>query len=472
MAAILIQCGLAASQDARFDSEASAIQQKHESTHSSDPLITCSSCYGDILDLYKARYLTSPPADLLKDSSPSPQAEWFTSAPSFLEKLADLIEQAKQYQIHPRLIDEHVKQQKERWYADNLTTLRLKSMVKEEDRAAISENLERFNAGSAPIEELMTAVSASLKRLKGNESPPIDDLPGRLLAATSHAERTEVLKEAFFVTPSQLTEGSRSGEVPEAHAKYYNMLSQDNASMEQVKDAILSDYQKLSSAQDEIKKVEARLAELRRGQAAYELEKAKKAAKKKRLAEQQKSVVSDELSNLPPCSVCQHSVNPTNFRVCTVCALLVGYDLEGAKKTVYCGFDCLHEGYRNHLKTHSCSSGSTCVHARTDSSRRQMLNNHASHDDDINMTDPLPTPGDLRFCRECVDNLKKPTAWCSPACVRANYAQHHEQVHGGDRMDINGQLQDIDLDSHHYTISLADAVKVWEARNGGVRLEE
>lgn len=346
MTAILLQCALAAAQDARFDSGASAIQQNHTATHGDDPLIACSSCYGSLLDLYKARYFNCPPADLLKDPSLSSQGEWFTSAPpSFLGKLADLIEKAKQYQIHPGLIDEHVKKQKERWYADSLTTLRLRSMVQDEDKAAIAEQLERFTAGSAPIEELMTAVSTSLKKLSGSESPPIDDLSKGLLAATNHTERIEVLKEALFATPSQPTDGSPSGEVPEVHAKYYNMLAQDNASMEQVKDAILSDHQRLSSAQDEIKKVEARLAELRRGQAAYELEKAKKAENKKRLAEQQRSVIPDGLTNLPPCSVCRNPVNPSSFRLCTVCALLSGYELEGAEMTVYCGFECEHEGY-------------------------------------------------------------------------------------------------------------------------------
>ncbi|KAK4682891.1 hypothetical protein QC764_120210 [Podospora pseudoanserina] len=481
MTAILLQCALAAAQDARFDSEASAIQQNHAATHGDNPLIACSSCYGSLLDLYRARYFNCPPADLLKDPSLSSQGEWFTSAPpSFLEKLADLIEKAKQYQIHPGLLDEHVKKQKERWYADSLTTLRLRSMVQDEDKAAIAEQLERFTAGSAPIEELMTAVSTSLKKLSGSKSLPIDDLSRGLLAATNHTERIEVLKEALFATPSQPTDGSPSGEVPEVHAKYYNMLAQDNASMEQVKDAILSDHQRLSSAQDEIKKVEARLAELRRGQAAYELEKAKKAENKRRLAEQQRSVIPDGLTNLPPCSVCRNPVNPSSFRLCTVCALLSGYELDGAEMTVYCGFECEHEGYRNHLKAHSCSAGPTCVHARVDSSGGRQIpnNNHAAHDEDTKMSDVLATPADVRFCKECVVNLKKPTAWCSPACVRAHYAQHHEKVHvggaadGDDRMDTNGGLEGVDFDSQHYIISLADAVKEWEARNGGVRLEE
>ncbi|KAK4175690.1 hypothetical protein QBC36DRAFT_189266 [Triangularia setosa] len=479
MTAILVQCALAAAQDARFAAEASTVHQNHQTTHAinnfqngngptdHDALICCPPCYGRILDLYKARYFGNPPADLLKDPLLLPRGEWFTAAPpSFLEKLADLIEQAKQYQIHPRLIDEHVRKEKERWYADSLTTLRLRSMVEEEDRIAIADKLEEFAAGSAPIEELMAVVSASLRKLTGNDGLPITDLPEKLLAATNHSERVEVLRKVLFMASPQPTEGGQSGEVPEAHKKFYNMLEQDNASMEQVKDKILEERQDASSVPDKIEKLQTRLAELKRAQSAHALERAKKAANKKRLAEQQRSVT--ELYNLPPCSVCHNPVNPGDFKACTLCALLVGYEVEGAEKTVYCSPECLRDGYPNHLKTHHCSSGPTCVHATKD---------HAQHDHDTEMTDSLPTPGDLRFCRECFVNLKKPTAWCSPACVRAHYLQHHEQVHvgvanGGDRMEINGQPEDVDLDSHSHTIPLADAVKDWEARNGGVRLEE
>ncbi|KAK0723797.1 hypothetical protein B0T21DRAFT_350949 [Apiosordaria backusii] len=484
----LLQCALAAAQDARFASEASKIHQIHQTTHVTnnaqngndatphDALIGCPSCYGSILDLYKARYFSNPPADLLKDPSLSHQGDWFTSTPpSFLVKLVDLIDQAKQYKIHPRLIHEHVRKEKERWYVDNLTTLGLRSMVEGEDKMAIAEKLEEFTAGSAPIEDLTALVSASLKKLVGNESLPASDLPEKLLAAMNHAERVEVLREAFFMTPSPSTEDGQSGEVPETHKKFYNMLSQDHASMEEVKDKILGERQHASSTQEQIEKVKTRLAELKRAQSALALEKAKKAANKKRLAEQRKSVVPEELYNLPPCSVCHKSVNPSAFKVCTFCILLVGYEVEGAEKIVYCSHECLSEGYPTHLKSHYCSSGSSCVHAARNPSPRHSLSNHTQHDDDIEMTDPLPTPADLLFCKECLVNLKKPTAWCSPACAHAHYSQHHEKMHlgaanGDDRMKIDGHSEDVDIES--LTIPLADAVKDWEVRNGGVRLEE
>ncbi|KAK4200301.1 hypothetical protein QBC40DRAFT_265182 [Triangularia verruculosa] len=487
MTAILLQCALAAAQDARFASEASKIHQKHQATHVTnntqsgndptphDAVIGCQSCYSNILDLYKARFFSNPPADLPKDPSLSHQGEWFTSAtPSFLEKLADLIDQAKQYKIHPRLVDEHVRKEKERWYADNLTTLRLRSMVEEEDREAIAEKLEEFTAGSASIEHLMIVVSASLRKLAGNESLPAADLPERLLAATNHPERVEILKKALFMTSSPSTEGGQGGEVPEAHKKFSDMLSQDNSSMEQVKDKILEERQHASSIQDQIEKVKTRLAELRRAQSAYALEKAKKAENKKRLAEQQqKSAVPEELYNLPPCSVCHNAVNPGSFKVCTFCTLMVGCEVEGAEKTVYCSADCLHEGYPKHLKSHHCSAGSSCVHATGNPSRPlQKHDKHGHHD--VEMEDPLPVPDDTRFCKECLVNVKKATAWCSPACALVHYLEHRQEVHasvinGDVKMEINGYVEDVDFNS--VTITLVDLVKDWETRNG-VRLEE
>ncbi|KAK4189202.1 hypothetical protein QBC35DRAFT_380818 [Podospora australis] len=476
----VIVCAGADSPDATSPSAGtlSAFSQPDGPTSPDDPvlrtLFECTSCYHALLDLYLTQYLI--PRQTYYD-------EWYTSVErQFVAELSKLTALAKDYKIHPEDLDGRVNKEKRRWYIENLTSLRLKLLVEgDTERNALAVKVEEAAAGKGDLDELIDLVSEALPGLGADEWP--EEVPAKLLAAENRDQKVGVLKDAFLSS----TNHKGRPTIPRGHQKYVEML-EDGRSMEHVIDRILEESQKATNARKELGKAKARLEELRRGRAAHELQKKRK-AQRRELAEKNK--VPDVMYDLPPCATCRKQPNPRKFKACTICTLLVGNGVHGLPRTVFCSADCEKKGYPTHAATHKCASGSTCLHGRSTrkpkpqqrpgtrsqkrppapplfrqavtsgapiSGRNAMPirsgnhhhHNHTyhahNHDPSNNPHNPhnphnhkgslangtshlAPGPRDMRFCKECLLTLKKQTIFCCEACACQNYKQHCIDAH-------------------------------------------
>ncbi|KAK4125050.1 hypothetical protein N657DRAFT_670887 [Parathielavia appendiculata] len=415
------------------------------------------------------------------------QQEWFTSRRAFLSEFDSLIDSAKEYQIPPQTIDDRVREERSRWYAERVRGSLLRLMVEDPSgREEVFEKLEDLsipNAGGDPIGLAMEIAQFLSKGPLGSsaaEQGVAKDLPERLATANTDAGKAEALKEEFFKADD--------GTVPEDHQKYLDMLLYQGSSMEQVVDRILEERQAATGARDQTNKLNQRLDELRRARAAHEAQKTRKAQRRESLAQQK---VPDELYELPACAVCGNTTNPGDFFCCSICTILASSGVQ-EKQTVFCSETCDKEGHPAHIATHTCSSGLFC----TQQQHPQPRPGTTAHGSDKYITDggtSAPSQNDIRFCTECLTTLKQASIWCSLACADANFQTHREQVHIPARnrlgLAVNDeqQLEYLPLPDNNtgdgsgsrkyrakdvggFTTSLGEAVQEWEEQNR-VRLQ-
>ncbi|KAL2172613.1 hypothetical protein VTG60DRAFT_4732 [Thermothelomyces hinnuleus] len=531
MPELLLQSALTTSRSQQLAAEAAEIRSScrdRQGDHKS--LVTCPQCYEAVLDAFRSRYLGSSPNSGAEGpgSGQKQQAarqEWFASRPAFVSALNLLVDSAKEYQISPREIDDRVREERARWYAERVRSLLLRLMVEDPSgRGAVFEKLEDLSSGDAVA--LAREVADILS--KGPFAPEQGTAEGvaeKLLAASASdetADKAEVFREAFFT--------AEDGTVPEDHQKYLDLLLHQGLSMEQVVDRILEERQTATGAREQTEKLNQRLDELRRARAAHEAQKTRKAQRRESLAQQK---VPDELYELPACAVCGGETSTEEYFTCSICTILAGAGVQD-KTTVFCSEKCEQQSHPSHAATHTCSSGLSCIQLREPHRQTPKETNTSSNgqnqdqQQDMPMTDapPLANTGDnggdddgnnnnnhnhnddndnssssssssssdaneLHFCTECLTCLKQPTTWCSLACADASFPSHREEVHLPLRKKLGlgetadeAQLESIEpgaaeddgrgryrvKDIRAVTTSLGDAVKEWEGRNK-VRLQ-
>ncbi|KAK4242027.1 hypothetical protein C8A03DRAFT_29769 [Achaetomium macrosporum] len=469
MPELLLQSALSAFKSKQLAAEAAQIKANCRAQHGeTESLVSCPQCYETLLEALRLRYLSPSPATPGATTLPRDQQqrrqqerEWFTSRRAFLSALDLLVDSAKQYEISPQAIDERVREERSRWYADRVRNSLLRLMV--EDPAgcgAVFEKLEDLSTpttvggGGDPV-GLAREVAEILSSGPLAAEQIADDLPEKLAAAQDRAGSVEVLKEAFF--------NAEDGTVPEDHRKYLDMLTQQDMTMEQVVDRILEERQAAAGAKGQADKLNQRLDELRRARAAHEAQKSRRAQRRESLAQMK---VPDELYELPRCAVCGDAPSATDYFCCSICTILSGAGVQ-QEQTVFCTPTCEEKGHAPHAEKHVCTSSLNCIQAQ------QNAQPNTTGDGDTHMEEAPPAPSDLRFCTECLTSLKKPTMWCSLVCAEANFQPHIEDVHIPERKNsdagINGQNDDTN-DIRVLTISLAEAVREWEGRNR-VRLQ-
>ncbi len=320
MTEILIQSVQTERKGAQLADEASQLRQ-HCSTDHADKkdLIECPECYEKIIESFRSRYLSSA------------ENEWFSSRRVFLQDLATMLDSVKEYRIDPKAVDDRIREERSRWYAETVRSSILRLMVEDTaTREVVFEKLEDtqsdFTASAPEITKLLT------------ESPifprdqVLEGLPERLVAAKESEERIEVLKEAFLSMNAGAGEGSPAV-VPEDHQKYLQML-QNGLSMEQMVDRVLEERQTAVTSRDQAEKLKQRLHELRRARAAHEAEKSKKERKRARLAEEIR--VPDELYDLAPCLACGRVPETKDFYSCPICTVFASWKVQDSKPVVYC----------------------------------------------------------------------------------------------------------------------------------------
>ncbi|KAL2161203.1 hypothetical protein VTH06DRAFT_8423 [Thermothelomyces fergusii] len=297
MPELLLQSALTTSRSQQLAAEAAEIRSACRARHGRhESLVTCPPCYEAVLDAFRARYLGPAPrqAGAGAVTGPRQQAarrEWFASRPAFVSALGLLVDAAREYRISPGEIDDRVREERARWYAERVRSLLLRLMVEDPaGRGAVFEKLEDLSSGDA------VALAREVADLLGRGPfAPERGGPGPegIAEKLSAADEAEVLREAFFT--------AEDGTVPEDHQKYLDLLLRRGLSMEQVVDRILEERQTATGARDQTDKLTQRLDELRRARAAHEAQKTRKAQRRESLARQK---VPDELYELPPCAVC------------------------------------------------------------------------------------------------------------------------------------------------------------------------
>ncbi|EAQ89929.1 hypothetical protein CHGG_06548 [Chaetomium globosum CBS 148.51] len=494
MPELLLQSALAASRSKDFAVRAAQIKSDCHGQHGDhESLVSCAPCYELLLDALRARYFGSSSSTSDTGAAPDPTQEWFASRPGFLSALKPLIDSAKEYQIAPKAIDDHVQEERGRWYAERVRSSLLRLMVEDpHGRGTVFEKLQDLStatAGGDPVALAREVADILRKGPLAPESGEDSHLPERVAAASDVAAETEVWRDAFFKT--------KDGTVPEDHQKYVNMLLYHRLSMEQVVDRILDERQTAMGAREQTDKLNQRLDELRRARAAHEAQKTRKAQRRESLAQQK---VPGELYDLPRCAACGEEPRTEDYFTCSICTILAE---AGAvpKQTVFCSERCEQQGHLSHAETHTCASALDCLqlHATTTTATHQKA--QEEKEEDTPMADAPPPPAELRFCTECLTTLKQPTAWCSLACADANFQAHREAVHLPERArlglgreagaDDEAQLEyftpspsssfrgDDDEEGKRYyrardiaalTTGLGEAVREWEERNR-VKLE-
>ncbi|KAK3901645.1 hypothetical protein C8A05DRAFT_34678 [Staphylotrichum tortipilum] len=494
MPELLLQSALAASKTKQLVAEAARIKatcraqhrepndsQKHDGKVEGDgdnkSLVLCPPCYEGLLEALRARFLGSnvqpPPPDQPQTDQdqdpaqpqppPAQPEEWFTQRHTFLSALEALLVSAKEYQVSPQAIDDRVREEQSRWYAERVRSALLRLLVEDPSgREAVFEKLEDMSAESDPV-ALAREVAEILRGgpLAVEEGTPATDLPEKLAAAEGEQEKMDVLQEAFF--------RDRDGAVPEDHQRYLVLLREQGLSMEQIVDRILEDRQTAIGAREQTAKLNQRLEELRRARAAHEAQKSRKAQRRESLAQQE---VPDELYELPACTVCGGTPNSTDFFCCSICTILAGTGVQ-ERQTIFCSKVCEEKGYAAHTKTHICSAAWDCTRAQqnpqpsstatpppppptattsTTSPTGDANDTKPGGDDDEDtpMADappapapPVPpSPSGMLFCTECLTTLKQPTLWCSRACTEANFHSHREGVHLPERQKLELDVDD------------------------------
>ncbi|KAL2020235.1 hypothetical protein VTK56DRAFT_8661 [Thermocarpiscus australiensis] len=480
MTELLLQSALSAAKSKHLATEAAQIRTNCLAQHGDNQsLLSCPECYGRLLEAFRARYLSPTTATTTSSSSSDQQErEWFTARRTFLSRLDSVLAAAREYQVPPQAVDDRVREERAKWYAERVRGSLLRLMAEDPaGRGAVSGKLEDLSSAAADTSRLAGLaglggeIAEVLRRgpLAVLEEKGMADLPGRLAGARDQEGRVEVLREAFFT--------AEDGSVPGDHQKYLDMLVDQRLSMEQVVDRILEERRAAAGAREQMNKLSQRLDELRRARAAHELQKSKKAQRRESLAQQR---VPDELYELPACAVCGAAPSTKEFFCCSICAVLAGTGAQ-QQPTVFCSRRCEEEGHASHAKTHTCSSASECVQLRPKPPPG------ATDGQDVIMQDETP-PGssDLRFCTECLTTLKQPAMWCSLGCADANFQRHREEVHLPERkklglsVDDEAQLEydNVNNSNRGYrardlralTTSLEDAAREWEGKNR-VRLQ-
>ncbi|KAG7291586.1 hypothetical protein NEMBOFW57_001605 [Staphylotrichum longicolle] len=522
MPELLLQSALAASKSKHLASQAAQIKTACHAQHGdSASLLSCPQCYESLLEAVRARFLTPAAATTSTSNDPTltdqsepqkqqqqqqqQQQEWFTPRRAFLSALSALIDAAKAYQVSPQAVDDRVREERSRWYAERVRSSLLRLMVEDPARrGAVFEKLEDSSAAAAAaateieggeeegggggggdgdgggggggggdpvglareVAEILSKgpLAAAAEGGKGVEAGMLERLAA---AGDDQAGKVGVLKEMFF-------EGD-DGTVPEDQQKYLDMLLHQGLSMEQVVDRILEERQAALGAREQTDKLTQRLNELRRARTAHEAQKSRKAQRRESLAQQR---VPDELYALPTCTVCGEAPNTEEFFCCSICTVLAGTGVQ-EKQTVFCSKKCEEKGYAwqaAHAETHICSSAWDCIQVQ------QKPQTGTSGDQDTRMDEAPPAPNDLCFCTECLTALKQPTMWCSPACADANFQSHRDEVHLPERkkqgLDVDDEAQleysgdsgDGNRKYHAKNIRalltpLEEAVKEWEERN-------
>ena len=355
MTELLLQSSISLSRDKQLATEVDRLKQHCTAEHgsnnnntttnngavtktSSSPLpsksiIDCPECYGKIIDLVQARYVTKP----AKDEG----SEWFTGRTDFLKQLKVMFNVARARRLDPRKIDERIQDERSLWYLENVRASLLRGMEGDPDgKQAILDKLDDDQVPPVLKAEIVGNMAGDiLSKGIASETPAnrarMEGVADRLVGAKDEDERIEVLKDAFF--GDSRNDADEKVVVSEPHQRFFDMLK-NGETMQQVVDRVIEARTQADKLRTQAENARKRLDDLHRAKAAYY----KKKARNQKLAAEQK--ISDEMYNLPGCAECGGLVSFTNHKSCPVCAILADKGIAGSQRTVWCSTDCFAKG--------------------------------------------------------------------------------------------------------------------------------
>ncbi|XP_044721798.1 uncharacterized protein HRG_04713 [Hirsutella rhossiliensis] len=353
------------------------------------PVTECHSCYGKSLDRMRLRYTESQ------------DREWFTQRKAFLHELEGLFHDAKDDKRSLDFIESRIESEKEAWYRWVLR--KYPEFIAVSDHGANQDELRgMLDDPDRSRQELVTMM------LEGIGTPAdwpssVDALADKAAAIKGDAAELKKLYTAqFFMNRT-------SDQVLQNANKYLEEYkASESVTLEDIIDRIAADMKESRNSQPQRDYHQRRLDELRRAKTAFEHDKAQA---KSRASGNQASTASEKLGNLPPCHVCQRTVDPSAVLSCCLCQVVT--QMGGSDKlTVYCTEECLLKGHEEHVAAaHDCAAGDECTQLR---------------DEDVEMEDGT---SQTVSCKECLDQ-RRITLFCSSRCARENVAEHRKNSHG------------------------------------------
>ncbi|KAI1325676.1 hypothetical protein F5Y16DRAFT_256937 [Xylariaceae sp. FL0255] len=391
------------------------IQESCIREHGKAHTIECAECWTRLLNRMRDRYLLS--AD----------KEWFSGRRAFLQELDSLFAQACRHEVDIKAIEQRIVDEKREWYRDKVKIIGLQAITKTQTRAV----QQKINDRTISIEQLATDLRECLGENANLHEGEFSTFLEQLKAAQSPSAKADAYIDILY----------RPGRDPVATAKsqkYIDMIA-DGKPVAEVIALMNRDRQSTKGDMDQKQRLQKKLEELRRAKAAHELAKAKSHQTRQDKVAQAAAQTQQRTLGLPSCANCRGFVDQQRFKSCKLCLVLAEKFKVLDEPVVYCSKKCFDEGYYSHESTHHCRSDGDCT---------SLL------DSDVEM-DGSEGSG-VVFCRECVQNLKKPSVFCGARCFHANFQQHRDRVHEGHE----------DQKAEH--IALHDAFTEWVQEKGAI----
>ncbi|KAI1354039.1 hypothetical protein F5Y01DRAFT_275000 [Xylaria sp. FL0043] len=398
--------------------------------HGKSHVVECPECWTRLINRLRDRYLNSA----IK--------EWFSGRRAFLQELDDLFAKAREREVDFKTIEARIADEKKEWLRDRICNLGLRSATKSPTEARALQ--QKVNDRDIPTDELVL----ELREILGVDAEVI---PTAFMNSIKPAQSPSVRAHAYIDALFQ-PERDPSGAVKSR--KYIDMIS-DGKPVSEVISVMRSDRQSVKGELEQKQRLQKKLEELRRAKAAHELDKNKRDQIRQAKA---RAALSSAADALPPCSVCDKTVNAEKFLACPLCQLLSEHYKVLDRPTIFCSETCYEKDYESHVNTsHECSSGSNCL-SLTES------------DSGMEIDEPS-----VVFCQECVENLGQGSVFCSSRCLDANFERHRDRVHIPERERRRddtyeeGQIEFETEDEGMYSagphpISLREALSEWQQK--------
>ncbi|KAH9888627.1 hypothetical protein F4778DRAFT_400543 [Xylariomycetidae sp. FL2044] len=409
--------------------------REHGKTH----VIECSECWTRLVYRMRDRYLNSP------------TKEWFFGRRNFLQELDSIFSRAHDHEIGFDVVEQRILDEKNEWYQDRVRGLGLLAAAESPEQARSFQ--QKLNDPSITTHQLHSELRSIMDSSLLHSEEAFATFISRLQASESAQGRIDASVDIFFQPGHDMARDPK--------ARKYIEMFQSGMPLADAINVMLRDRQASEGSQEEKQRLQRKLEELRRAKAAHELDKAKR--DKTRQDKGRAALHNDAQHNLSPCSVCSESPDAKKFHICQLCQILGGlYDVI-AEPILFCSDECRDEGYELHLGTHECASGQSCT----------RLN-----DGDVDME--FGEMATLIFCRHCVQDLYKPSVFCSPYCFDTNFQQHSDKVHITEQHKAQQETTDDDQleydaegKSRHrarkiedHLVTLDEAMTEWQQKTG------
>ncbi len=285
--------------------------------HGKSHVVECPECWTRLINRLRDRYLNSA----IK--------EWFSGRRAFLQELDDLFAKARQHEVDFKTIEGRIANEKKEWFRDKVCNLGLPSATRSPAEARALQH--KLNDRDIPTSRLVLELRESL-------GADAEEMPTAFLnsvkAAQSPSARAHAYIDALF-QPERDPAGAAKSQ------KYIDMIA-DGKPVSEVVSVMVRDRQSAKGDLDQKQKLQNKLEELRRARTAHELDKNKRDQMRQ---EKARAALKNTADTLPPCSVCDKTIDAQKFLACPLCQLLGDHYKVLDKPTLFCSETCHEKDY-------------------------------------------------------------------------------------------------------------------------------